>query len=101
MSCWEDPTNVCGGERTWPTKTRRRCGRRKAGLEGVNLHALRHTYATRLLELGEDLKVVQELLGHARIAITADLYAHVSPKLKRDAVAKLNGTLTAKKKPSA
>lgn len=75
--------------------------RKKAGLEDVNLHALRHTFATRSLELGEDLKVVQELLGHARIAITADTYAHVSPKLKRDAVAKLNGTLTAKKKPSA
>ncbi|MBC7347527.1 MAG: hypothetical protein H5U00_08780 [Clostridia bacterium] len=42
--------------------------------------------------------MVQELLGHARIAITADTYAHVSAKLKREAVAKLNGTLTAKKK---
>ncbi|NSW83570.1 MAG: site-specific integrase [Syntrophothermus sp.] len=76
--------------------------RKKAGLgEDVNLHALRHTYATRLLELGEDLKVVQELLGHSRIAVTADTYAHVSPKLKRDAVAKLDGMLTPKKTPSA
>ncbi|WP_084663770.1 tyrosine-type recombinase/integrase [Thermanaeromonas toyohensis] len=75
--------------------------RKKAGLQDVNLHALHHTYATRLLELGEDLKVVQELLGHSRIAVTADTYAHVSPKLKRDAVAKLDGMLTPKKIPSA
>lgn len=74
--------------------------REKAGIEGVNLHSLRHTYATRLLEAGESLKVVQELLGHSKIAMTADIYSHVSPELKREAVAKLNGTLRPKKKPS-
>ena len=45
--------------------------------------------------------MVQELLGHSRIAVTADTYAHVSPKLKRDGVAKLDGMLTPKKTPSA
>ncbi len=64
---------------------------KKAGLTGVKLHSLRHTYATRLLEAGENLKVVQELLGHSRISVTADIYSHVSPELKRTAVAKLNG----------
>ncbi len=64
---------------------------KKAGLTGVKLHSLRHTYATRLLELGENLKVVQELLGHSRISVTADIYSHVSPELKRCAAAKLNG----------
>lgn len=64
---------------------------KKAGLTGVKLHSLRHTYATRLLELGENLKVVQELLGHSRISVTGDIYSHVSPELKREAVAKLNG----------
>ena len=67
--------------------------RQQAGLDGVNLHALRHTFATRLLELGENLKVVQELLGHARIGITADIYTHVTERLKRRTVDKLNQVL--------
>lgn len=67
--------------------------RKEAGIEDINLHALRHTFATRLLELGEDLKVVQELLGHARIGITADIYTHVTNKLKKRAVEKLDQVL--------
>jgi len=63
---------------------------KKADLMGIKLHSLRHTYATRLLEAGENLKVVSDLLGHSRINITADIYSHVSPELKREAAAKLN-----------
>jgi site-specific recombinase XerD len=42
---------------------------------------------------GEDLKVVSELLGHAGIAITADIYASVLPKLKNDAANRLDRLL--------
>jgi integrase len=62
--------------------------------------ALRHTYAIRLLEKGENLKVLQELLGHSEISMTADTYSHVSPELKRDAVSKLTGSLMPKKNSS-
>lgn len=61
---------------------------RRAGLDAIGPHVLRHTFATRLLELGENLKVVQQLLGHARISVTADIYTHVSQELKRQAVEK-------------
>ena len=41
-------------------------------------HALRHTFATRCFEAGIDAKVVQGFLGHYSIAITLDLYTHVT-----------------------
>ena len=63
----------------------------KAGIPKVRFHDLRHTVATLLLEADEHPKVVQELLGHARISITLDLYTHARPELKRRAVESLSG----------
>ena len=53
-------------------------------------NSLRHTYATKLFEKGVLLKIVSELLGHSSIDITADIYTHVMPKEKIDAVERLN-----------
>jgi integrase len=52
---------------------------RRAGLPHVRFHDLRHTCATLLLSKGTHPKFVQELLGHATIAITLDTYSHVLP----------------------
>ncbi len=63
---------------------------RKAGLEGVHLHTLRHSAASFLLAAGTHTKVVQEHLGHSSYAITADVYSHVGPTQAREAADRLD-----------
>jgi len=58
---------------------------RRAGLTGVTPHGTRHTFATRLVENGVDLRTVQELGGWATLSLI-QRYAHVSPSRKADAV---------------
>lgn len=71
--------------------------REKARLPNtINLHALRHTYATRLLERGESLKTIQEILGHTDISITANIYTDVLLETKKKAAAKMDGLLARK-----
>lgn len=76
--------------------------RNKAGLpEEVNLHALRHTYATRLIERGVPMKTAQVFLGHANYQVTADTYSHVTQETETQAVQVLNDLIprqAAKKK---
>jgi integrase len=65
----------------------------KAKVEHLKLHGLRHTFATRLLEEGEDTRTVQELLRHADIKTTGNIYTHVTQKVKRKASNKINDLL--------
>lgn len=57
----------------------------RAGLPRIRFHDLRHTAATLLLGRGVHPKMVSEMLGHASIAITLDLYSHVTPTMQREA----------------
>lgn len=60
-----------------------------ANIEHANFHALRHTFATRAIESGVPIKAVSDILGHATVQLTMDLYCHSSMDLKRDAVNKM------------
>jgi len=62
----------------------------KAGVQGIHPHTLRHTFATRGLEQGIPLKIMQEILGHSSIKMTADIYTHVLPDAKTDSMMKLS-----------
>jgi integrase len=59
----------------------------KADVPRIRLHDLRHTNATLSLKAGVHPKVVSERLGHSSIAITLDLYSHVTPGISREAAA--------------
>ncbi len=58
---------------------------RAAGLPDMRFHDLRHTAATLVLGRGIHPKIVSEMLGHSQIAITLDLYSHVTPTMQREA----------------
>ena len=55
---------------------------RKAAIDGIRFHDLRHTHATLLMKQGTNPKVVQERLGHSSISVTLDVYSHVVPGMQ-------------------
>jgi integrase len=66
---------------------------RKAGIEGVGVHTLRHSAAVAWLEAGVHIKAVADLLGHSSIAITGDIYGHTSDATTRSAIDGLTNAL--------
>lgn len=59
-------------------------------IRSINYHALRHTFATRCIEAGVDIKTLSEMLGHASVNITLNTYVHSSLEHKRKQIELLN-----------
>jgi integrase len=62
----------------------------KIGFPQMNLHALRHIFATHCLEAGIEGKVVQKWLGHAKYDVTINVYSHINSDFEQVEIAKLN-----------
>ena len=62
---------------------------KRAKIQGLTWHSLRHTFASRLVMAGVDLPTVQALMGHKTIEMTLR-YSHLSPGHQLDAVQRLN-----------
>jgi integrase len=62
-----------------------------AGLSRIRFHDLRHTFATLQLADQQPVKIVSEMMGHTRTAVTQDIYTHVSAQMQRDAADALDG----------
>ena len=70
---------------------------KKAKLPHYRIHDLRHFFASLLLAQNVPLKVVSDILGHSRISITADLYTHVLPSVRKEAINLMDTILTGTK----
>ena len=63
----------------------------ETGIPAVRFHDMRHSYAVASLRSGDDVKQVQESLGHATAAFTLDVYGHVTEQAKKESAARMEG----------
>ena len=68
--------------------------RKRAGLEDVRIHDIRHSFASRALALGESLSMIGRLLGHTDVESTAR-YAHLARDTEKMSAAKVGGSIEA------
>ena len=68
---------------------------KRAGLENVRFHDLRHTFASLMLMRGAKPKVISECLGHASVSFTMDVYSHIIEGMQSEAMALLDAVLPA------
>jgi len=62
---------------------------KKAGIEGITPHCLRHTFATLMIQRGVDARTLADILGHASPTTTLQIYSHSFDSAKRQAIRKL------------
>ena len=61
----------------------------QCGLESYNYHTLRHTFATKCVIAGVDVKTLSEILGHATVNITLNRYVHSSFDMKQKCIERI------------
>ena len=61
---------------------------KRAGIEKISAHTLRHTFATRCIEANMRPKTLQQILGHSNLSVTMDLYVHVTEESKEQEILK-------------
>ena len=66
----------------------------KCRISPFNYHVLRHTFATRCIEGGVDIKSLSEILGHANVSVTLNTYVHSSIERKRELLEKISENTT-------
>jgi len=68
-----------------------------AGIPQIRFHDLRHTYASLLLAQGENIKYVQNQLGHSSPTVTLNVYAHLMKKENQEAACRLEDNIFGKR----
>ena len=65
----------------------------KAGLHTMGAHSLRHSFATRAVEAGMDIRTLSEILGHTQVSLTMQLYVHSNMETKKKEMEKMDAYL--------
>lgn len=65
----------------------------KANLPEIRFHDMRHTYASLLIEQGENIKYIQTQLGHSSPVVTLEIYAHLMKPVNQEAAIKLENSI--------
>lgn len=66
---------------------------KKAKLNKIRFHDLRHTYASLLIDQGENIKYVQNQMGHSSIKVTMDTYGHLMKDVNKEAASRLGDAI--------
>lgn len=94
-SVWSNPLNLVFTDASGKNLVRRTVDKHykkileQSGLDDHRFHDLRHTFAVTSLVAGDDIKTVQENLGHATAAFTLDVYSHVTDQMRKDSASRM------------